>query len=99
MALVASVPARATFPPIQNTWRVLVMTQVIIDTGPLVALLDDTDHHHKWAVSQLSVLSGPLFTCDAVLAEACYLLKGYPRAFEQLADYFQKSALVCDFSS
>ncbi len=75
------------------------MTQVIIDTGPLVALLDDTDHHHKWAVAQLSVLQGPLFTCDAVLAEACYLLKGYPRAFDQLADYFQKSALVCDFSS
>ena len=51
------------------------MSTVLLDTGPLVALVLNTDAMHGWAGEQLKLLHPPLFTCDAVIAEACFLLK------------------------
>lgn len=51
------------------------METLLIDTGPLVALLDRSDEHHKWAVEQLSHLSSPLGTCEGAVSEATYLLQ------------------------
>jgi predicted nucleic acid-binding protein len=48
---------------------------LLLDTGPLVALLDRGDAHHDWAVEQWSRAKGPLPTCEAVLSEACFLLR------------------------
>lgn len=48
--------------------------QVILDTGPLVALIDSRDRHHRWAVSQWGDIEPPLLTCEAVVSEACFLL-------------------------
>lgn len=45
----------------------------IVDTGPLVALLDRSDHHHRWAAEVFSGLRGPLVSCEAVVAEALFL--------------------------
>ena len=45
----------------------------IVDTGPLVALLDRSDHHHGWAVRVFSELRGGLVTCEAVIAETLFL--------------------------
>ena len=47
---------------------------VVLDTGPLVALLDADEAHHRWAVEQFSQLRPPLLTCEAVLSEACFLI-------------------------
>lgn len=55
------------------------MTRVLLDTGPLVALLNRRDAHHAWAVEVASHLSEPLWTCEPVLAEAAYLT-GAPEA-------------------
>jgi uncharacterized protein len=49
-------------------------TTLLADTSFLVALLDDEDGHHGWAVSQLPRLAPPWHTCDAVLSEAYFLL-------------------------
>ena len=49
---------------------------VIVDTGPLVALLNRRDTHHKWVVQQLADIQPPMLTCEAVLAEATYLARG-----------------------
>lgn len=51
------------------------MTSVIVDTGPLVALLNRRERHHTWAAKTLDTIEPPLFTCDAVLSEACFLLQ------------------------
>ena len=51
------------------------MSTVLLDAGPLVALVLKTDTMHGWAGEQLKLIAPPLFTCDAVIAEACYLLK------------------------
>lgn len=51
------------------------MTSVIVDTGPLVALLNRREQHHAWARKVMDTIEPPIFTCDAVLSEACFLLK------------------------
>ena len=48
---------------------------IIADTGPLVAYLDRSDQHHAWAKDVMGTLTEPLLTCDAVLAEASFLLQ------------------------
>ena len=49
-------------------------TQVIVDTGPIVALIDKRDRHHEWAVAQWAAIEPPLLTCESVISEACFLL-------------------------
>lgn len=49
---------------------------VLLDTGPLVALLNKRDSHHGWSVEKASSLRPPFLTCEAVLAEAHFLLQG-----------------------
>ena len=48
--------------------------QFLIDTGPLVALLDRRDSFHRWAYTCLKKLPYPLLTCEPVITEACFLL-------------------------
>jgi len=48
---------------------------LILDTGPWVALLSRNDTHHKWAVEQFRLFTSPLLSCEAVVAESCFLLK------------------------
>ncbi len=62
--------------------------QVILDTGPLVAFLNSRDKHHDWAEAQWAQIQPPLLTCEAVVSEACFLLresnKGISSVFELL---------------
>jgi len=51
------------------------MSVVLLDTGPLVAFLNRRDDFHEWAKEQLDDVGPPLLTCEAVIAEACYLLR------------------------
>ena len=48
--------------------------QVILDTGPWVALHCRDDAYHAWAKMQFSRFAGPFLTCEAVVAETCFLL-------------------------
>ncbi len=48
--------------------------RVLVDSGPLVALLDRRDTHHQWAKSEIAHLHEPLLTCEAVLSEVFFLL-------------------------
>ncbi len=47
---------------------------ILLDTGPWVALLSKQDKHHEWAKQQFANHAGPFLTCEAVVAEACFLL-------------------------
>jgi predicted nucleic acid-binding protein len=57
-----------------------MIDRVLVDTGPLVALLDRRDHYHDWAKQQVAQIRPPLFTCEAVLTEAFHLLRTLPQA-------------------
>lgn len=48
--------------------------QLLLDTGPWVALHCRDDAHHAWAKAQFAQHPGPLLTCEAVVAETCFLL-------------------------
>ena len=48
---------------------------VIIDTGPLVALLNRREESHARVRAVLEQLPTALLTCEPVLAEAMYLLR------------------------
>ena len=72
---------------------------VILDTGPLVAIIDQDEQHHRWAVSQLKTIAPPLLTCDAVLAEACFLLRKHPTAVNQIERYCSTGVLTIPYSA
>ena len=48
--------------------------QILLDTGPWVALLCRDDKYHDWAKQQFAYHPGPFLTCEAVVAETCFLL-------------------------
>lgn len=59
------------------------MKATLLDTGVVVALLDRDERHHRQCVEIVSDLVGAIVTCEAVIAEACYLLRrihGAPEA-------------------
>jgi predicted nucleic acid-binding protein len=53
-----------------------------LDTGVIVALLDRSERYHARCVQALENLEQPLATCEAVIAESCYLLRIIPGAAE-----------------
>ena len=55
-------------------------SRVIVDTGPLVALLNRKANSHAWVVQQLQDIQPPMVTCESVLAEATYLTRQTPGA-------------------
>lgn len=59
------------------------MAHILLDTGPWVALLSRNDTHHAWAVEQFKTFQAPYYTCEAVIAETCFLLArgGFDPAF------------------
>jgi len=48
---------------------------IILDTGPLVASINRRDTYYEWVTHQLKSIPSPLFTCEAVITEACFLLR------------------------
>ena len=58
------------------------MKPVIVDTSCIVALLDKSERRHKRCSELVTTLAGPLITCEAVLAESCYLLRFDTRAVD-----------------
>jgi uncharacterized protein len=71
---------------------------IIIDTGPLVALLNRADGAHAWTLLQMQSMSPPFITCEAVLSEASYLtrnLKGARAALmEMVGENFLRIGLT-----
>lgn len=66
---------------------------MLLDTGPLVALLSARDTWHAWAVGAFSELRGPLTTCEAVLTETCHLLRTSPLAVAAVLRRVDEGAL------
>ncbi len=62
---------------------------LLLDTGPLVAFLDRRETLHHWSRRVFQRVRAPLLTCDAVLTEACHLLRDQrqgPRAVVRLVE-------------
>lgn len=70
----------------------------IVDTGPLVALLDRKDRYHGWVKEQLDSIDPPLDTCEAVLSEAAFLLSHVPGGSQALLELVAKGLVKVSFS-
>lgn len=62
------------------------MTPVLLDRGCIVALLDRSEHNHRACVEAVDDIDAPLVTCEAAIAEACYLLRGVAGAAEAVLE-------------
>ena len=67
--------------------------RVLVDTGPLVAIVSRSDQFHDVCVQQLRELPAPLVTCLPCLTEAAWLLRRSPHAFESLLRGFDEGLL------
>lgn len=61
---------------------------ILIDAGPLVALVDADDQHHVRCVEALKGIREPLGTVWPALTEAMYLLGDVPGAHDVLWEMF-----------
>ena len=73
------------------------MTSVIIDTGPLVALLNRRERLHSWASEILDTIEPPIFTCDPVLSEACFLLQDVIGGQDAILELISRGIVRSDF--
>lgn len=73
------------------------MTSVIIDTGPLVALLNRRERLHSWASEILDTIEPPIFTCDPVLSEACFLLQDVIGGQDAILELVSRGIVRSDF--
>ena len=70
---------------------------MILDTGPLVALVDGRDKDHVWSVAQWSDIEPPLLTCESVISEACFLLARTRAGGTPVLEMLARGALVIAF--
>jgi predicted nucleic acid-binding protein len=70
---------------------------VLIDTGPIVAFLNRRDRHHAWAEEALAAVRPPLVTCEAVLSEATYLLRGIVGGPDRALELVTRGLIVPSF--
>ena len=69
----------------------------ICDTGPLVAYLNRNDPYHGWAVALLKQIRPPMLTCEPVLTEVVYFLRGDGVEIDPLFHMLERDALRLDF--
>ena len=64
------------------------MDELLLDTGPLVALLDRSERNHHRCLTFFREFRGRLVTTEPVLTEAVYLLGPSFRCQKQVLDFF-----------
>jgi predicted nucleic acid-binding protein len=67
---------------------------VLVDAGPLVALIDRSDPHHQACTAALQSITDPLLSVWPVVTEAMYLLAFSWRAQEALWDLVSSQDLT-----
>ena len=74
-------------------------TRILVDTGPLVALLHKEDRLHQWAKAQFALCHPPLWTCEAVLVEASHLLRRLPNGRQAPLRLVAAGLLLVDYAA
>jgi hypothetical protein len=69
---------------------------ILVDTGPIVALINDRDDHHKACRHLLERLPGPLLIPATVATEVCMMLERRRGTYAELAFLSDVRALHAD---
>lgn len=75
-----------------------MITDVIVDTEPLIAFVDRNDQYHDWVRAQFNDILPPLATCEAVLTEACHLARRVPDGVPALMNLFERGVCAVTFA-
>jgi uncharacterized protein len=73
--------------------------KLLCDTGPLAGFFDRNDSHHAWARKHFAMLYQPLFTCEAVISELCFLLQSVRLSVDPVAEAIEREQIVVDFAA
>ena len=73
------------------------MTRIILDTGPIVAFLNKRDRYFTWANETFNLLEPPVYTCESVISEACFLLRNIEGGSIAVAELIERELVVIDF--
>jgi len=73
--------------------------RIIVDTGPLVALLVKEETHHSWVKEQLRQLPAPFLTCEPVLTETFFLVRNFHQGTTKFFSLLNSGLLRVDFSA
>ena len=76
----------------------MAATKILLDSGPLVGFVSGTDQHHRWAAKIWNSLYEPLWTCEAVLSEAIFLLQSDGVSIDTLLELFERGLVKMDFN-
>ena len=71
---------------------------VLINAGPLVAYLKRQDQFHRWVKAELANVQQPMFTCEAVIVEACFLLRNTYEGKETVLNLLSTGKIQIAFS-
>jgi uncharacterized protein len=74
------------------------VSRVLLDTGPLVAFLRDSETSHDWAVAKFKELPSPYLTCEPVLTETFFLVSRHSGGARRFFDLLGSGLLEIDFS-
>ncbi|HJT69437.1 MAG TPA: PIN domain-containing protein [Terriglobales bacterium] len=66
----------------------------LIDTGPIVAMLDGEDYWHRACVQALQSVRTPVFTTEAVLTEAFHLIGSNSHFVQRLWTFIRSGAVT-----
>jgi predicted nucleic acid-binding protein len=69
--------------------------RVLVDTGPIVAILCREDAEHATCVDFLRTLDAELYTCWPVIGEAVFLLEGRADRVQSLLQMLATRAIRC----
>jgi predicted nucleic acid-binding protein len=71
---------------------------VLLDTGPLVAILSRNDQAHAWAKTQFAMFPAPFLTCEAVISEACFVLRKLSGGARGVLALLESGAVQIEFN-
>ncbi len=71
--------------------------RVLADTGAIVAYLSARDQWNKNAVELFRSLPKPFYTCEAVLTETCFLLRGAENGPGRVFQLLSNGILAIEF--
>jgi predicted nucleic acid-binding protein len=70
----------------------------ILDTEPLISLLNPSDTYHQWTTKQIQTISPPFITCEPVITEACFLAARHGNSADSILELLDNGFMRIDMS-
>lgn len=71
---------------------------IVLDTGPLVAYINQKDKYHGWAKKRFQEIAPPVLTCQAVISEACFLMRHFDGGREIILEMIERTVIQTEFN-